>query len=464
MSVMVSDLSTPNLQPTTEPSIQIAPLSIRRNFSWTLFGSIVYSVCTSLTLVFLARLGSAEIVGQFALGLAIAQPVMIFAQLHLRAVLVTDARNTFHFDSYLRLRLLTTAIALTAILLVALFSGHRGDTVWVIAILSIGVAFDSISDIYLGYLQHRERMDYVGVFMTANGILSMLGVSLGGLLPHGGIWAAAGWSAASACMLLCYLIPKTRNCRAPKDAENGPSSLKSPAEGRRDRFSKASIRPLLHLTWLCAPMGIAMTMNALTLNLPRYFIVHHLSEKLLGVFATTSVFAGVGRTLFSSLGQAACPRLARLYALSDHAHFYRLLYAILAAALLIGGGGILFGAAFGHWLLGTVFGPAYVEYFRLLMWMLVAGAAALLAAGVGLGLTAARRFIIQLPLAAAAAVTCLISSWIFIPRFGVTGAAISLLCSALVQLVLCAVALSFLQRRARVAFESIPSNQFVPHS
>src|SRR5690606_40180926 len=66
-------------------------LSLRVNFSWTLAGNIVYAGCQWAMLVVLARLGRAEMVGQFALGLAITGPVLMCTNLNLRSVPATDA-------------------------------------------------------------------------------------------------------------------------------------------------------------------------------------------------------------------------------------------------------------------------------------------------------------------------------------------------------------------------------------
>ena len=54
-------------------------------------------------------------VGEFALGLAITSPVMVFSMLQLRVVQATDARHDYSFADYLGLRLVTTILALAAI-------------------------------------------------------------------------------------------------------------------------------------------------------------------------------------------------------------------------------------------------------------------------------------------------------------------------------------------------------------
>ena len=91
--------------------LSIPRLSLRKNFSWTLAGNIIYAACQWGMLIILAKLGSAEMVGQFALGLAITAPIIMFADLNLRHVQATDAQEEYHFRDYLGLRLITTSLA-----------------------------------------------------------------------------------------------------------------------------------------------------------------------------------------------------------------------------------------------------------------------------------------------------------------------------------------------------------------
>jgi len=53
-----------------------APRSLRANFLWIFAGNGFYSVFQWMMLVALAKLGSPLMLGQFALGLAIASPVL----------------------------------------------------------------------------------------------------------------------------------------------------------------------------------------------------------------------------------------------------------------------------------------------------------------------------------------------------------------------------------------------------
>ncbi len=90
-------------------------LSLKTNFSWTLAGNVIYAGCQWGMLVILAKLGSPEMVGRFALGLAITAPVIMFTNLQLRSIQATDARGEYLFGNYFGLRLFATAIALLII-------------------------------------------------------------------------------------------------------------------------------------------------------------------------------------------------------------------------------------------------------------------------------------------------------------------------------------------------------------
>src|SRR3954466_10247547 len=114
---MLVTTSKMTLGSTTAPDLEqsvagvqlAAPLSLRRNFSWTLAGSVIYFGCQWAITVVLAKLGSAEMVGQFAFALAIVMPVIALTGLQLRVVQATDAKHEFDFGYYLGLRLLTVA-------------------------------------------------------------------------------------------------------------------------------------------------------------------------------------------------------------------------------------------------------------------------------------------------------------------------------------------------------------------
>src|SRR5258708_4046458 len=96
-----------------QPLLRSSPhrLTLRTNFLWTLSGNVVYAGCQWGMLVVLAKLSTPQLVGEFALALAITAPIVLGAGLSLRSVQATDAASEYAFGDYLLVRLLTTIAA-----------------------------------------------------------------------------------------------------------------------------------------------------------------------------------------------------------------------------------------------------------------------------------------------------------------------------------------------------------------
>jgi O-antigen/teichoic acid export membrane protein len=127
--------------------------SLGENFTWTLVGNAVYSGGQWATLVLLAKLTRPELVGQYALGMAIALPVLMLTSLQLRWVVTTDVQERIHFGDYLGFRLLSTGLALGIIFAIALTSAYRWQLRVVILMVGLAQAIEAISDIYYARLQ-----------------------------------------------------------------------------------------------------------------------------------------------------------------------------------------------------------------------------------------------------------------------------------------------------------------------
>ena len=162
------------------------------NFLWTLSGNVIYAACQWLILMCFAKLGSnAQMVGQYALGLAITAPVFQFCSLQLRAVQVTDARNRYRFAEFAGMRLVTTGAGILIVVCLALWGNYRGQTGWVIVFIGLSKAFESLSDLCQGQFQKNERMDLVARSLVIKGVVSLIAVSVV-LRLAGGAAAAAG--------------------------------------------------------------------------------------------------------------------------------------------------------------------------------------------------------------------------------------------------------------------------------
>jgi O-antigen/teichoic acid export membrane protein len=414
---------------------QQKPLTLRRNFSWSFIGNVVYAACQWGMLVVLSKIGSPEIVGQFTLGLAITAPVLIFTNLQLREIQATDAKQQYVFSDYLGLRLLSTGLALLVIVAITLKAGYSVETSLVILLVGLAKAFESISDVFYGLFQQYERMDRIAVSMMIKGPLSLLLLGIGVYLTGSVVGGTVGLAVAWALVLFGY------------DLRSGAwmlnqSLLMLESKEPRERKLRVTLQPRWHLrtlgklVWLSLPLGFVMMLGSLNVNIPRYFIERYLGERELGIFAAIAYLMVAGNMVVYALGSSAISRLAKYYSTGNSAAFRTLLLKLVGIAAVLGGGAILVALVAGRELLTLVYKPEYAQHTDLLVWLMVTAAIGYMSSFLGDGLVAARYLRIQIPLFVLVTATSAIGSYWLIPIDGLRGAAIALLFAAIIQVVL----------------------------
>jgi len=379
------------------------PLPLRANFSWTFVGNVIYSASQWGMLTVMAKLGSPEMVGKFSLALAVCAPIIMFANLQLRIIQATDAKDEYCFGDYLGLRLTAISLALLAIAGIAIVAGYHWETTLVILAVGFAKVFESVSDVIYGLLQKHERMDRVAISKAIKGPLSLL--TLGGLVWMTGsvLCGVLGLAVAWLALLLTYDL--------------------------RNACRLASIHPRLerHTAWqltrLALPLGLVTMLISLTTNVPRYFVESHWGEGELGYYSAMAYLMVVGNTVVSALGQSATPRLAKYYATGDGYAFARLLLRLVGIGTALGAVGVAMAAIFGHSILAVLYRPDYAKYANVLVWLMVAAGIGYVASFLGYGMSSARYFRIQAPLFAVVAISIIASCSLLVPRFGLLGAA-----------------------------------------
>lgn len=396
------------------------PLALRRNFSWTFIGNVVYAACQWGMLVVLAKLGSPEMVGQFTLGLAVTAPVLMFTNLQLRVIQATDAKQQYAFGDYLGLRL--NSIALALLLVVGITTaGYRSETSVVILVVGVAKALESVSDIFYGLLQQHELMDRIAVSMMIKGPLSLLFLGIGVYLTGSVVWGVVGLAVAWALVLFGY------------DIRSGARVLNTLSVNPGARQPGSRWRLELGLVRLSLPLGFVMMLISLNTNIPRYFIERHLGERELGVFAAIAYLMIAGGMVVNALGESASPRLAKYYAAGQGAAFRTLLLKLLGIGVLLGGAGTLVALVAGQEILTLVYQPEYAEHANLFACLMVAAGIGYVSSFLGYGMTAARYFRIQMPICALVTSTASVACFWLIPLMGLLGAAIALMIAAIVQ-------------------------------
>ncbi|HEY3268689.1 MAG TPA: lipopolysaccharide biosynthesis protein [Armatimonadota bacterium] len=389
--------------------------SLRRNFSWTLFGSGFYSACQWGVVVVLAKLGRPEAVGQFALALGIVTPVMMLCSLQMRQVLQTDVKREFSFADYLTLRLITTLAAFALAIGIAHLSGLNLTTIRVVTLVALMKSTDGVADIFYGSWQRRERMDMIARSLILNGTVSTTLLAIAIWRTESLVLAVAASAVGSAAALVYTLAsPSTPT----------PSRLRP----------MRSLRTLWPLVRVSAPLGVVSMLISLNQSMPRYFIERSLGSRQLSVFAAISYFVLVGSMIVGALSQSASARLARYYAAGQRQDFVTLCGRMVGIGALLGVAGIGVAYFFGGWILRVMYRPEYAQSKDVFTWTMVAAAIGYCAWMLGCAITAARVFREQLPLFALTAIVSAVGCMILAPSHGLLGAAWATVIAAAFQL------------------------------
>jgi len=400
--------------------------SLTVDFGWMFVRNAVYAAGQFVTLVLLAKLVRPEMVGQYALGLALVYPIMLFTNLQLRAVMTSDAHYQVSFGHYLGLRLLMTSFGLVASFVIT--QSLRFDWNLTAVVLMVGVAYgvETISDVYYARLQLHDRMAEISKSMIVRALLSVVGLALAAYVTRSVLWGVAGIALARAIVLFAYdLSLRTQGLAADSDR-------RSQTEPLAPRFDLAIQRKLL---WVSLPLGLVMLLGCLNSSLPNFFIKTSLGERDVGIFAAISFVISVGNMAVVSLGQSAFTRLARSYAAGNLGMFASLLAKLLAFGALIGASGMILSKLAGREILAFLFRPEYAERADLLPWMMAAGAVLFMAQFLGFGLTAANFYKPQVTLNIAANLSLFLGCYWLVPQRGLLGAILAMLIAAIVQLV-----------------------------
>jgi O-antigen/teichoic acid export membrane protein len=394
--------------------------SIGGNFAWMTVGNAVYAACQWGMVSVLARLGSPEVVGQYALGVAVCTPVLMLAQLNLRTVLATDVASEHHFLDYRDVRVISLILALLAVAGIGMFEHSAQDRVAVV-LVALAQAVDWVADIYIGLFQRQEKMQRIAIALSLHGLLSVAAlavvVSWTGKL-------AAGLAAVLLVRLLALFLYDatigTRDCIEPRNSTAGKLNHRSLRQWRIVRTA--------------LPLGVVLMISSFASNVPRYFIANLLGHHALGIFAGLASLTTAANLLVNALGQAATPRLAIFYRHGDRPGFGRMSAQVAGIGVLLGLCTVAGCAIAGPWILGLLFGREYAAQSGILLALSAAAGLGFVASLLGYVITAGRRFKEQMPLQIAAVAGTSLACLLLVPRWGLLGAATGIGTGFLVQI------------------------------
>ena len=433
---------------TCSPSVVLAApsitrgLSLRANFSWTFVGNTIYSACQWGALVALAKLSSPVIVGQYALGVAIATPVTSLTGLQIRPVIASDVKQTYKFGEYVGFRLASTALAMLIILAIPLIL-HSGSMMTILTfVIGLALAMENISDVYYARLQSIDRMDRIAKSQIMRAPLSLLVLCFGVYFTGKLTWGVALTVLVRAAVLLGYDLRVQTHSSEPL-GDNSPGSRLAFERLKQTLRPRWEPRKMGCILWLALPLGIVAMLVNLNVNMPRYFIQWKLGSRELGIYSALAFLMSAGNLLVSALAQAVFVPLARFFAEGRRRAFTLLLLKLLGIGTVLGAGGIVVAWIAGPKLLAIIYRPEYAAESRLLVWFMVVAWIRYLGQFMGSAMTSARLFVQQIPLFALGVLSITLGSYWLVPRMGLQGAIIASIVGLTIQLIASAAILGY---------------------
>ncbi|MDA2530936.1 polysaccharide biosynthesis protein [Bacillus cereus] len=391
-------------------------ISLKKNFSWTFIGNIIYAACQWAILMLFTKLGSVKMVGVFSLGLAITAPVYMFLNLQLQGILATDKKNNYSFNEYFSLRLMTSNIGMLLIMVFLLISNYDLVTKWVVFLIALAKYFDSFSEIIFGLLQNKELMKRISISLILKGLLSVSSMFLS-LYITGDILISMICYAVSSCVIFILYDMK---------------SMKMFKQCIKVSFVFSKLKSLFLLS---LPMGLVMLLISLNTNIPRYFIENYLGAESLGYFSALAYVMVAGNTVISALGQACVSRLAQYYVEMDIKSFRVLLFKLIGIGILIGIIGVVVIGFIGEEILTIIYSDAYKEYNHIFILIMISAGIGYISSFMGYGMTAARCYKVQPVIFGIVSIVTILLSYWCVPQYGLTGAGITLIFASIVQLI-----------------------------
>lgn len=255
----------------TESSSQPPVLSIKANMLWNSVGSVTVLACQWLLTIVVVRISSNyEAAGVLSLGLAVYNIFAPISVYRMYVYQVSDVKRENTTGEYLSFRLITTTIALTALIGYAAITCSPNSLPAVI-LFALYRFSARIIEVLHGADQVSGRMDYVGKSMIAQGVLCF-GAFCVAFASSQNLELAIASMAIVTCLIgIFYDVPRTR--------QFGPIKL---------GISKGKVKFLLIS---CLPIVAAAVACNAAPSVPRQILTFLASDAALGIY--TSVAAPV---------------------------------------------------------------------------------------------------------------------------------------------------------------------------
>lgn len=417
------------------------PRSLGFNISWAFAGRLAYALLQWLITVALAWAGTAADVGLYGFAMAMVAPWFMLSSLQLRDLAATEHEGDTPFGHFIQLRVMTAALTLLLVLVIALTGRFDAETAFAIAAFGMARALENLSDIGYAAFQRAERLHHLGVSLILKSALALPIVTCTFMFTASLGLALLGMAAAWLAVMVTFDLWAIRRCL------RGQSVWAA--------WNTGALLTLLRAAW---PLGLSAFFVSVGTNIPRYFLEALGDREALGYYTAMATSLMVFAMLNMAVGRATIARLAIVYR-EGTLRLFHLLKRLVLLSATIAAAGLAGCVLFGEWFLTIAYGPRYADFTVVLVILMGARAGNLLVMHFKNTLVVFRRLKTAMVLHALALVTGAVVGCFAVPGAGLYGAAWTAVTVAWTTFIACFLVVRWLLRyRTRDGLRRDPSD------
>lgn len=370
----------------------------------------IYALCLGAMLSVISKLGTVEMVGKYALALAIATPIMTCANMQLRSVYVADRRTACAFRTYFSTRILSSSVALLVIVIVGIAARYPADIVVIILTVGAAKGVESLSDILLGTLQRQAQFGRFSIAVAIRGVAPFAAATAALCVTQSLTATLMSWCLGYTGVFLFCDLPLSRR-------HDSQAAMPAP------RTSSGTLGQALALTRKSAGLGVVTLLTALAANMPRYVVESVAGARALGLFAAIGYMTVIAGLAGGAVGQTVIVQLSESFSNGRIRGFVSRIAWWMAAGGVCGLALWACARIMGDSILRTFFTAEYVGNTTVLCWMVVATTVSYGASILSYAVLAAGVFSRQIPVLIATVLLGWCASVPLTRAYGLPGAA-----------------------------------------
>lgn len=396
-------------------------LSLKANFFWVLSGNIFFGLSQWLVISFMSKFGNVDMVGEYTLALGLTAPIFLLLNFNLRSMQATDQKDEFSFVYYFSFRNITSTTAFLILIIILMFLDYSMTTMIVIFIVGINKFIESQSDVVFGHFQKIEYMSLISISKIIKGTLNVLTITIALLVSNSLVIALIGMVVTN---LLIFSFFDMRNLY-----KNNVKRIKT----KDLLFVFKDKKKLFSILIMGLPLGIASSLDSLTINSQRYIIEYSLSITEVGYYSSITYLMISGQTIVGALSRAVLPRLTK-YFLEDIKKYIKSILFLVILGVIMGVVLIIISYFFGGFILSVLYTEEFVSYSNIFVIIMIVASVWYLTGFLNSALLATRKFNSQLIVYLLSFIVTFIFTIILTNDLGLLGSAYALLAGMITRL------------------------------